>query len=298
MEIYQSKEWGRFMEGIGWEAVSVGNKSSASSCQMLVRKIPFIGSVAKILRPPSPLPYEALEKTARERRALFVKVEPQRSEEEEELKARGFKEDHWPLTPTRAVVIDLKPNLREIARRFHKDARYSIRKSRRNGVTVGKTQLSGDSSKKGVLETFYKLFARTGRKKGFWVPPFRELKEKAKAFGSEAFLLLGHFGEPVSGAFIVFHKKDVYYSHAASTEVGRKLLAQYLVMWEVIKLAKEKGCRNLNLEGVYDPRFAVSRRWKALTIFKKKFGGEILEYPGSYTKYYNPLVKLLFLLNR
>lgn len=58
----------------------------------------------------------------------------------------------------------------------------------------------------------------------------------------------------------------------------------YSMMWEAIVVAKEAGCRVLDLDGVYDERFNAPISWKGLSVFKKKFGGVEVEYPGTYVK--------------
>ncbi len=285
---------------LGWqiEEISDYGNSATAPCRILYKKLPLIGSIIKVLHPAT-VPFRDLEKIAKKHRALFLKIEPDLDGPDPETFAKnGFVPDNWPLTPTKVIRVDLHPSTDELWRKLAKDARYSIRKAGQNGVVTEVTPLNNGEDSQKKLREFYKIFKSTGHAKGFWIPPRREVSAKGEAFAKEAFLIIGRFGpDALSGAFVIFNGQTVYYEHAASTLLGRKLLAQYLVMWTLIKLAKDRGCTLLDLGGIADPRFKISRRWGSLSVFKSKFCGEIVTYPGSFTKYYNPLIKFLFRFN-
>ena len=286
-DLRQSDEWGEYLHQLHW--LSEKLKIKNSKCKIFIRKIPFFGSVIKIQRPSEVPPIEDIDRIAKKHRALFVKLEPSFALRASEG-LRPFDPDNWPLVPTRTIRIGLTPATDEIFARFSKDARYSIRRAERNGVEVRSLGLEA-----GNLKVFYDLLKETGKRKRFWVPPEADLQAKAQAFKDKSMLLLAyHNRKPIAGALILFHDQVAYYHQAASNLCGRKLLAPYLVVWEVIKLSKKRGCHTLDLEGIYDPRYPIYKRFKKIGIFKKKFGGKEIEYPGSFIRYYNPFVKLIF----
>ena len=101
----------------------------------------------------------------------------------------------------------------------------------------------------------------------------------------------------VSGCLILICDGIAYYHHAASTVDGQNLHSPYGQMWQAILGAKKRGCAKMDLEGIFDPRFKeMFKKWLNFSAFKLKWGGEVYEYPGSFTKSYNPLVGLLFRL--
>lgn len=288
------------MERLGWRNEEIRSSGNAGvvTCRILYKDLPVLGSIIKVQHPAA-VPFGDLEVVAKKHRALFLKIEPDLGGPAPETFAKqGFVPDNWPLTPTKVIRVDLRPSLDELWRKLAKDARYSVRKAEQNGIVTEVTALNdGDSAQK-KLKEFYKIFKSTGHAKGFWIPARREITAKGEAFAANAFLIIGRFGEEaLSGAFIIFNGQTAYYEHAASTLLGRKLLAQYLVMWTLIKLAKNRGCTLLDLGGIADPRFKISRRWESLSVFKAKFCGETVTYPGSFTKYYNRLVRFLFRFN-
>ena len=324
-DLRQSGEWSRYISQLGWQIEKLGE------VKIFIRKLYLVGSVAKIQRSSVIPPIEEIDQIAKKYRALFVKIEPGLNEElgirtsrfaqepcirtSSKVMNEGWEADAWPLVPTRTIHIDLSQNEEDIFENFSKDARYSIRRAGRNGVSVCHSERSEESltnvrisnklrdpssplaPQDDNLELFYNLLKETGKRKKFWVAPFKDLKAKVEAFENKSALILAyHNSKLVAGALILFHDRVAYYHHAASSPKGRKLLAPYLVVWEAIKLAKKKGCHTLDLEGIYDPRYKIYKRFRSIGVFKKKFGGEEVEYPGSFIRYYNPIIKLIFKL--
>lgn len=282
-DIRQSEEWAKYLSHLGWQAEKL--KVKGEKFKVYIRELPLVGSVIKIQRPSVIPPIGEIDKIAEKHSALFIKLEPP-YQQFNHLTIKQFSPDSWPLLPSKTIWIDLNPDEEEILANFSKDGRYSIRKSERLGVAV---RTSED------LKTFHNLFQTTGKRKNFWVPPFADLQAKIKAFENKFALLLAYQkSEVVAGALILFHDQVAYYHHAASNLKGRQLLAPYLIVWEAIKLAKKKNCQILDLEGIYDSRYRTYRRWKNISIFKRKFGGKEVEYPGSHIRFYNPVIKTIF----
>jgi len=289
-DLRQSNEWSRYISQLGWQVEETKNKEQRT--KIFIRKLPLIGAVGKIQRS-SVIPLiEEIDGIAKRHRVLFVKLEPSFVKATEGLRSSppsGFEPDNWSLSSTRTIHIDLTPNEEEIFAKFSKDARYSVRKAQRLGVKI---ETSNDK-----IKTFYNLLKGTGKRKKFYVAPFKDLQAKVGAFKDKSTLIFAyHNEEPIAGALILFHDRVAYYHQAASNLQGRKLLAPYLVVWGVIKLAKKRGCHTLDLEGIYDPRYKIYKRFRKIGIFKKKFGGRGVEYPGSFIRYYNPIIKLIFKL--
>ena len=286
-DLRQSDGWAEYIRWLGWRVEKLGE------VKIFIRKLPLVGAVAKIQRSSEIPSVEEIDEIAKKYRALFVKLEPNvETGHAPSLQKVGkhFEPDNWSLSSTRTIHLDLTPTEEEIFAKFSKDGRYSIRKARNIGVAVVCKAWPFLN-----LRTFHQLLRETGKRKKFWVAPFKDLEAKVEAFENKSALIFAyHNHQTIAGALILFHDRVAYYHHAASNIKGRKLLAPYLVVWEAIKLAKKKGCHTLDLEGIYDPRYKIYKRFRKIGIFKKKFGGREVEYPGSFIRYYNPLVKLVF----
>jgi lipid II:glycine glycyltransferase (peptidoglycan interpeptide bridge formation enzyme) len=303
-DLRQSDEWGKFLSTQGWEIEAIRDRRSVT--RAYIKKIPLIGSVVKIQRPPAMPPIKEIDKIAQKHRALFVKLEPSLST------INGFLPDPAPCLPTKTVVIDLTKSEKELRQDFSQDARQSINKAEREQLSVTSYQGGNESLGKGLIE-FHQLLKKAGRRTHFWPPNFKTLKAKTDAFGKNAILFLAHppthrasegqAFHPLAGALILIHNGTAYYHHAASTSKGQKLHAPYLLIWEAIKFLKDSTNHQLStidyldFEGIYDPRYhRATRNWQKFSIFKTKFGGTEIDYPPPLIKGYNPIARFLLKL--
>jgi hypothetical protein len=201
---------------------------------------------------------------------FLIKLEPL-----VEINLPGFKKDNWPLIPSKTIILDLK-NIT-----LSKDVRYEMRKS--DSIDVKESQ---------DPEAFYRLLQET-MKIGHWeIPIKKEVINLWKSFQPDNSVILM---SPISGCLLVWSDNTAHYMFAALTREGRKVSAAYSTLWEAIKFCQKKGLRFLDLEGIYDDRYPGStKNWKGFTAFKKQWGGKIVEYPGSYSRYLFPFNRTTF----
>lgn len=297
VDLRQTKEWGNYLATLGWH--SVGG--------IRIHPILFF-SVVKVQRS-SRLGDKEIKniiKVARESRALFVKAEPLKEADGLSLMAHGFKKDKWPLCVTKTIILDLTPSLEKLRANFKKDTRYCLRKAESNNLSVSVIPLSSATASN-PLASFHSLWQKTARRGHFYIPSLREFQNKCGVLKKKAYLIsvsqnnltiqpFNHLTKLhketateklLAGALVIIEGGVCYYLHAASSREGHQLNAPYLCLWEVIKLAKKKGCKRIDLEGIYDPRFKkATKNWHGFTHFKQGFGGVEHEFPGSFTKYF------------
>lgn len=286
MDLRQSPEWGKYLEYLGWESVYLD-----SEVAVRIRRLGPL-AVLKIQRP-EVLDEHVLQEILELRkkyRGFLTKIEPVNLTNDQEtlLKKYRFSLDSWPLSVSKTIVVDLTPSEEEILARFSKDGRYCLRKAEKSVVGVGFSDPLNGRGDPAPTTEFYNLFAQTSRRGHFWVPSLKEMEAKIKAFGQNAITFLAYQNvTPVAGALVFIHDQTAYYLHAGSTLAGQKLEAPYLLIWEIIKKAKSLGCTKLDLEGIYDERFPAStKNWQGFTVFKRKFGGEEVTYPGAFSRYF------------
>ena len=293
LDVRQSSLWGKYLEELSWQAIELKNGYFA-----FVRNLPLLGSTIKIPRAALPIPFKEIDGIAGKYNAFLVKLEPsiERAGQHSAairqlLGANGFSFDRWALCPTRTIQIDLTKSEDELLKAMEKDTRYSVRLAIRRGVKVEQTD---------DFAQFKTLYFATAKRKRFWVAK-RELEALWKVFSKEkaaAILTAFYKEEPVASTLLLFHEKKGYYYHAASSEKHRDVMAPYLLLWQVVRFLKSKNCALLDLEGIYDPRNPVTKRWKGFTLFKRGFGGREVEYIESFVKYPRLWSKLLFLPTR
>jgi lipid II:glycine glycyltransferase (peptidoglycan interpeptide bridge formation enzyme) len=87
----------------------------------------------------------------------------------------------------------------------------------------------------------------------------------------------------LGGILLVYSDSVGYYMYACSTKEGKKLFAPTILAWEAIKVARKRGMKTFDFEGIYDERYPL-KSWLGFSRFKKSFGGKIIEFPNTYIK--------------
>lgn len=258
-DIRQSKNYARYMESLGW---IVENGA-------FIKKLWFT-AVVKAQRF-SKIDLKFLSKY----HPFLIKLEPL-SDFGSRISDLGFHKDNWPLLPTKTIILDLKTiNL-------PKDTRYEIRKAEKNNLDIAASK---------DVELFYKLLKET-MEIGHWsIPIHKEVTSLWQSFqpNNSTILLTCCPADqlPIAGCLLIWYEDTAHYMYAALTQKGRDLGAAYFTLWEAIKFCQKKKLNYLDLEGVYDERYKSStKNWQGFTKFKMGWGGKIVEYPGSWTKYY------------
>lgn len=264
MDLRQSATYAGYLKSLGWTI------EKAVGCQIFIRKIPFLPfSIIKIQRP-TKIPFAKIKKLAKIYRALAIYLEPLTYQSV--IDTKDYKLKKSPFLPTKTLQIDLTPSLKKIFRQMHKDARYAIKKVEKENMEILQSE---------DIEKLHYNWKKSINWRHL-VPSLKSLQSLKKSFGKNAiFLEAVHSNKPVAGTIILMVHKTAYYYYAFTAKEGRKKLAQYLLVWEAIKLAKRLGCRIFDFEGIYDKRFPM-KSWQGFSHFKKSFGGKEIEYPGCY----------------
>jgi len=270
MDLRQSQEYAKYLKSIGWLVERI------SGCNIYIRKIPLTPfSIIKIQRPKK-IPLKKIEHLARKHRAVTIYLEPLITSYQLQATKYGYRLHKSPYLPTKTISLDLTQSEEKILAQMKKDARYELRKAEKEAVQLIKV--------KGLTK-----FHQAWKKSVGWqryVPSLKSLQHLKKAFGEKA-IFLG-IGKPlIAGTVILMADKTAYYYYAFTSKEGRRKSAQYLLVWEAIKLAKKRGCKIFDFEGIYDERFPI-KAWKGFSHFKKSFGGKEVGYPGCFVKYRFP----------
>lgn len=221
--------------------------------------------------------FEELKKKGQEEKVNFIRIRPNLANTQENQKLfrnLGFIKAPMHLHAETTLQIDLTQSLEEILAKMRKNSRYSIRRAEREGVS---TQISQDVKDINLL---YRLQMETVKRHQFI--PF------SKAFFSkhfEAFLAddqialvkANYQGETLAIAMFIFYGDTCVYHYSGSSSKHPKIFASYAMLWQAIQEAKRRGCQLFDLWGIAphdDPR----HRFSGVTLFKKGFGGQRIDY--------------------
>lgn len=162
----------------------------------------------------------------------------------------------------------------ELLGRFHPKTRYNIRLAVRRGVTVREGTLKD-------LPVFCAMMEETGKRDGFHCRSESFYGDFLSAMGGNARLLLAEKeGQVLAGAIEVILGKKAWYSYGCSFSRGREHMPNYLLQWEMIRYALQRGCAVYDFRGVEgapvpeNPHFGLHR-------FKQGFDGKFVEYMGQ-----------------
>lgn len=227
-----------------------------------------------------------LRDLAKQEKASFIRVAPvwERNRENQEIfKGLGFRPSPLHMHPEVTWELALTPSEQDLLRMMRKTTRYLIRQGLKHQEL--KILKSSDIS---ALEKFNHLYQETARRHHFVPFSLAYLQRELDAFGpdNQALVFLAQYkGEVLAGAVIVFWQEMAFYHHGASSQTLPKIPASYLLQWEAIREAKQRGCQRYNFWGIVDeaatPRLSTRKRkhpWAGLTLFKQGFGGYKKEY--------------------
>ena len=336
--LLQSARWGALKARFGWERRRLAVAGAAglrAGAQMLFRHRLGV-SVAYVPRGPlfagdaaaDGLLLAALDRQARRRRAVFLRIEPNVLEDDPAAGAlhsflllRGFRTAD-PIQPRSSVHLDLAPPPERLLAAMSKGHRADIRRAEREGVVVRVGENGRD------LDAFYAIMEATGARAGFAIHSrdyYRaawELfdgsaaphisQEQARQGGSHARLLLAERDGATLAAFLIFAWAGAgLYLYSGALEDGLKSGANHALQWQALLWAKERGCARYDFWGVPDAlgqaaatddaaerarleQAAPTDPLAGVFRFKKGFGGRIVRYLPAYDLVYVPALYMLW----
>jgi len=303
--VMQSSIWAAVRERQGWRAeyVRVGDPLPLA---LVLWKDALAGQrIAYVPRGPVIAPgdgaslrrvLERLADIARERRAIFLKVDPEfeAAFAAEPLRAAGFERSSQDIQPVLATLeLDLAPDEEALLAAMDKDTRWSVKQGPKRGVSV--SEASDDAG----LRAFYDLYALTGRRADFITRTWDYYQSLWRALidARLATLRLAHVdGAAVAGAMTWRCGERVVYQTGATNDAARKSYAAYALLWECIIGAKREGAKRFDLGGIPVDVERKDDPMHGPYLFKRGFGGALRRWVGAYDAVPRPLAYRAYLL--
>jgi lipid II:glycine glycyltransferase (peptidoglycan interpeptide bridge formation enzyme) len=294
--VLQSTAWASIREAQGWRSEFHQFGRPLPVALVLWRSLPGGQSLAYVPRgpivaEPSQLDdaLSRLASLARERRAIFLKVDPEIDAEvgAAPLGAAGFRRapDIQPVIAT--LELDLGQEENALFAALEKDTRWSVRQAEKRGVTI--RDASGDDD----LRALYNLYAETGQRAGFITRTwdyYRRMWGILVTGGHAKVRLAEKEGKPVAGALTWrCGERDVYQS-AATNDAGRTAYAAYALLWRCIIEARKGGARRFDFGGIPADVTRKDDPMYGPYLFKKGFGGKPRRFVGAHDIVPNELI--------
>lgn len=295
--LFQSYEWGEFKRTLGWKPIRLvfeRDGKVAGASQFLTYNTPLVPGVLMYC-PKGPwlswgdeeevgAYFDGVRAVARRLGAHTVKIEPEVTEEQTEVKELlfsgiGFRRFRWNVNHKTTMVVDLGGTEEEILAGMKRTPRYNVRLAARKGVRV----VQDDSDE--AVKTFWRMHGAMVERKDFWSRSYDYYGALWKALheaGRAHLFFANHEGDRLAGAiFFTFGSKCIYML-ATSTLEKRNLKPYYLLQWEVMRWAKEHGMTHYDMWGIPSPeKLTEAHPLYGVYKFKEGFGAEMVDFVGS-----------------
>ena len=306
----QSPEWAKVKDNWKNEVILAEDEQGKiiGSLSVLIRKMPIFGNIMYSSRGPVCDIHnlevlkqltDGAKELAKKYKAIVLKIEPDIVSNDQVFRdlvtnlgykikddAKDFKDE---IQPRYVFRLDIKGKTEEeIMAGFKQKWRYNIRVATKKGVVI----------KEGTredLKDFHKIMVETGSRDGFIV---RSLEYFEKMYDELApnhmKLLMAYYEDkPISGVIPIFYGNKTWYLYGASSNSHRNLMPNYLLQWEMIKMAIARHDDLYDFRGVSGvvdenhPQYGLYR-------FKQGFGATFTEFIGEIYIPFKPITYKLY----
>lgn len=292
--ILQSWEWGALKARHGWSAEHwVLDRSGVPRAAALVLKRQLARFPLGLLYVPKGPAVDGLdvegwdamlshlERLARSRRTMFVKIDPDVDRANaaviDLLLSRGWQPSTEQIQFRNTMTLDLTQGEDALLAQMKSKWRYNIRLAGRRGVSVQPVGLDD-------LPSLYEMYRETSVRDGFVIRPYAYYRD---AWGS--FIKVGmaqpfiaRVGEQPVAMVIVFRFGDqAWYMYGASIDQHREKMPNHLLQWHAICWAKAMGCTVYDFWGAPEELVESDSMW-GVYRFKQGFGARLVQHIGAY----------------
>lgn len=300
-DFQQSMKWAKVKEFWDNEMIIIydENKEIVASMNLLIRKVPIFGNLMYVPRGPIGNIHdenimneltERIRKIAKKYKAFVIILEPNVKVEDENfkkvVKKLGYKVNSKAKKFDQEIQArhNFRLNLEnkteeEIFQNFSSKTRYNIRVAMKKKVIVEEKNEEG-------LDEFYSLMEETGKRDDFRIRPKEYFGKILEKFPGEAKIFIAyHEQKPIAAIMPILYGNKMWYLYGASGNEDRNLMPNYLLQWEMIRLAIQNHCKVYDFRGVSMEKGEEGGIYR----FKKGFGGEFVELIGEVYIPFNPI---------
>jgi len=309
----QTKEWAEVKAEVGWrrEEITILNSDGTvtAAAQLLIRSwrpLPLGPSIQIGYVPRGPLAdwhdpeirvrmLTEVEKVARKDKLVFVKIDPeirvnlatsspqdQNQASTAEAIVNLLTQRKWKYSPEQVqfkntMVLNLTGDEASWLARMKPKTRYNLRLALKNGVTVRKATRED-------LPLLYQMYAETAHRDGFIIRPesyYLNVWSKFMQADMAEALIAEWEGVPLAGLVMFILASRCWYVYGMSTGEQREKMPNYLLQWEAMRIAQQRGCMIYDLWGAPD-QIDPSDRMYGVYRFKEGLGAEFVSTIGAW----------------
>jgi lipid II:glycine glycyltransferase (peptidoglycan interpeptide bridge formation enzyme) len=222
-----------------------------------------------------------LAEDARKGGSVVLTVEPEaelQSEVVGALRSSGYRPSPAQLQSSATVLVDLEGSEEALLGRMSSTWRRYVRKAAREGVAVRRGTAAD-------LPRFYELYLETSARDRFIPRPpgyIERLWGYLAPSGTVGLLLAEVGGVPEAALLAMSLGRRAWYLYGASSERGQAAHAAYLIQWEAMRWARERGCAVYDMWGAPNDPSDKDDPLAGVYYFKRGFGGRHVRWVGAY----------------
>ena len=197
---------------------------------------------------------------------------PEYSAKNHEISFENFKK-YQKEAVYKTYLVDISQNLDKVRENLKKNWRNMLSKAEKQNLSVE------IDDKLSTLAYFLKFYTQDRFQKGYAGASAKFLASLAKfaAINRECLILNAtEDGETIASILIFCHGRGATYQAGWTTPYGRDKSAHHLLLWEAIKMMKDKGITAFDLGGFNDETGGIKN-------FKQGLGGQEIALIGSYS---------------
>jgi lipid II:glycine glycyltransferase (peptidoglycan interpeptide bridge formation enzyme) len=278
--ILQTKQWADFKSSYGTEAIKAGKlfytKHSIPFTNMFYAYCPRVN--------PADIDFDVLRASLEEHNCIACHLDVPNiiKGSAEEASATSLLEEHCKKSPRDEFakgnfILDLTPSLDTLLANMHPKQRYNIKLAEKKGAVLRKESSNS-------LDIFYDLYVDTAKRQGYFYRSKSYFEKIIKAFDKDMvhILIIEFEGEPLAAWMLFVYDNVLYYPYGGSSTKNRNIQPNALIGWEAIQFGKKHDCEYFDMWGAaYDMNDAKDPYY-GFTDFKRKFGGQHVQYINSY----------------
>lgn len=306
----QSKKWLRFQEETGRKTNCISSPQNflqegenEFGVGIIEHELPIVGKYFYVPRGPQIVAgdkgqmageMQKLIELAEKRNAGWIRIEP---ENEESLELIGKSISHkilkapHDMQPRENFVIDISKNEEELLAGMKPKTRYNIGIAKKKGVRIEGARDKEQGTSRRHIEEFLRLTKEMAVRQGIKTHPEEYYRKMIGSLPEDMLKLYvaKYDGKVIAANLVIFYWDTATYLHGASSNENRNVMAPYLLQWQAILDAREKGCRfydfgGVKISGKSQTTSDKKNDWAGITKFKLGFSVETAPtvFPGSY----------------
>lgn len=235
---------------------------------------------------------DVIKKVYKNEKGVLSIEHPEIQQDDNIFKELNLTSSAHPLFTKYTFILDISKSEDELLANMHSKWRYNIRVAQKHDVKV-----TEDNSDK-AFEEYVKLTNETTTRQKFYAHTekyhriqWESLPHTNKQNQLSSHLLTATYNKKILVAWIVFVFNDtLYYPYGASSSEYREVMASNFMMWEAIRFGKKLGLKKFDMWGAMGPTPDAKDPWFGFHRFKQGYGGDLIEFVGSYDLVINPIM--------